>query len=186
DVVQIPIAPDAPPGKYEIEVGAYPVGKPGERLTTDTGDARVILGALKIAPRDAERAASNPRTRVNANFSNQVELIGYDVTPSQNTIQLTLYWRARAALDRDYTVFVHALDANGKIIAQVDRAPQNGNYPTSLWDTGEQVRDDYALALPPNSSAQRIVVGLYRADTGERLPVGDSDHVGINWRGAGQ
>ena len=186
DVVQIPIASNASPGKYEIEVGAYPVGKPGERLATEAGDDRVILGALKIAPRDAERAAFNPRTHVNANFANQIELIGYDVTPSQNAIQLTLYWRARAATDRDYTVFVHALDVNGRIIAQVDRPPQDGNYPTSLWDAGEQVRDDYTLTLPPNSSAQRIVIGLYRADTDERLPVADSDHVEIILRGAGQ
>ena len=184
DVVQIPIASNAPPGKYEIEVGAYPVGKPGERLATESGDDRVIISALKIAPR--ETAAFSPRTRVDANFANQIELIGYDVTSSQGAIQLTLYWRARTAMDRDYTVFVHALDVNGTIIAQVDRPPQNGNYPTSLWDAGEQVRDDYTLALSPNSSAQRIIIGLYRADTGERLPVANSDHIEIILRGAGQ
>ncbi len=185
DVVQIPIAPNAPSGKYEIQVGAYPVGKPGERLQLSGGDeSHVELTAIKIAPRDAERAAFTPRTRVDANFGHQIELTGYDLSANQDTLELTLYWRARAAPDRDYTVFVHALDANGKIIAQADRQPRP--YPTSLWDTGEQVRDDYTLALAPGTSAQRIIVGLYRADTGERLPVGDSDHVEINWRGAGR
>jgi hypothetical protein len=171
DVVSIPLAPDAPPGKYEIEVGVYPVGKPGERLATNSGDDRVIVAAIKIVPRDAERAAFNPRTRVDANFADQIDLIGYDTKVKPDAIALTLYWHARAAPDRDYTVFVHALDANGEIIAQVDRQPQNGNYPTSLWDAGEQIRDDYALTIPAGTNAQRIIVGLYRAETGERLPV---------------
>ena len=185
DVVQVAVAPNASPGKYEIEVGAYPVGKPGERLTAlPTNDDRVFLGAIKIAPR--ETSTFTPRTRVDANFANLIDLLGYDAISSQDTIQLTVYWRARATIDRDYTVFVHALDASGKIIAQVDRAPQNGNYPTSLWDAGEQIRDDYVLALPLGTIAQRIAIGLYRSDTGARLPVADDDHVEILLRGAGQ
>jgi hypothetical protein len=185
DVVQIPIAPDAPPGKYALQVGVYPVGKPGERLPmTGSEESHVELAAIKIAPR--ETLAFNPRTRVDANFANQIELLGYAADINRGTLELTLYWRARATPDRDYTVFVHALDANGTIIAQVDRQPQNGNYPTSIWDAGEQVRDDYALAIPPRKTVERIVVGLYRADTGERLPVGDGDHIEIILRGAGR
>ncbi|MEW5720004.1 MAG: hypothetical protein AB1817_15355, partial [Chloroflexota bacterium] len=160
------------------------VGKPGERLATESGDDRVILGALKIAPR--ETRAFTPRARLDANFANQIELTGYDLSANPSALELTLYWRAQATPDRDYTVFVHALDANGNIIAQADRQPQQGTYPTALWDAGEQVRDDYALTLAPGTSAQRIVVGLYRAETGERLPVGDGDHVEIIVRGAGQ
>ncbi|MBM3130063.1 MAG: phospholipid carrier-dependent glycosyltransferase [Chloroflexi bacterium] len=185
DVVAIPIAPDAPPGKYEIQVGAYPVGKPGERLPlAGSEESHVKLTAIKIAPRDVERAAFDPRARVNANFADQIELLGYDVSANQNALELTLYWRARVAPDRDYTVFIHALDANGKIIAQADRPPRP--YPTSLWDAGEQLRDDYALALPPGTIVARMIVGLYRAETGERLPVGASDHIEIISRGVGR
>jgi hypothetical protein len=185
DVVSIPVALDAPPGKYEIEVGAYPVGKPGERLLTGTGDDRVLIAAIKIAPRETAPGQS-PRTRIDANFAHQIELIGYDLNPNPDVLQLTLYWRARAVPERDYTVFIHALDANGQIITQVDQPPQNGNYPTSLWDAGEQIRDDYTLTMPAGTLPQRVIVGLYRADTGERLRVGVSDHVQVILRGAGQ
>ena len=84
-----------------------------------------------------------------------------------NQTRLILYWRARSTLDRDYKVFVHALDTSGKLIAQVDREPQAGNYPMSIWDAGEQVRDEYSLDVPLRIS--RIELGLYRAGTGERL-----------------
>jgi len=175
DVVHIPIASDASPGKYTLQVGLYPLGKVNQPLTTREGEERVTIGTLKIAPR--ETRAYTPRVRVEANFANQIELIGYDANVTGDQLALVLYWRARVAPEHDYTVFIHALDAGGNIVAQVDRQPQDGNYPMSLWDAGEQVRDEYALTLP--ASAQRIIVGLYRAETGERLLVSDRDHIEI-------
>jgi len=175
DVVHIPIASDASPGKYTLQVGLYPLGKVNQPLTTREGEERVTIGTLKIAPRETRAYA--PRVRVEANFADQIELIGYDANVTGDQLALVLYWRARVAPEHDYTVFIHALDAGGNIVAQVDRQPQDGNYPTSLWDAGEQVRDEYALTLP--ASAQRIIVGLYRAETGERLLVSDRDHIEI-------
>jgi len=165
DVVHISIAPDALPGKYTLQVGLYPLGKVNQPLTTREGDERVTIGTIKIAPRETRAYA--PRVRVDANFADQIELIGYDANVAGDQLWLVLYWRARVAPEHDYTVFVHTLDAGGDIVAQVDRQPQP--YPTSLWDAGEQVRDEYTLTLP--ASARRVIVGLYRAETGERLQV---------------
>lgn len=181
DVVSISIAPDAPPGKYALQVGVYPVGKPNARLPVSGSDeSHVELTALKIAPR--EMLTFTPRTRVDANFANEIDLIGYDVKVNPDTLTLTLGWRARRALARDYTVFIHALDARGNIVAQVDRQPQP--YPTSLWEAGEVVRDEYVVAFPAN--ARRVILGWYDAATGERLRVDDADHVEIILRGEGQ
>ncbi len=173
DVVAVPIA-NAPPGKYLVEVGLYPVGKPGERLSTETGDDRAILGAVKLAP--SASLAYAPRQRIEKDFAGKARLLGYDLDADS----LTLYWQCLAPFDDDYTVFVHALDADGSIIAQVDREPQAGNNPTSLWLVGEQIRDEYTFALPMN--ATRLAIGLYRADTGARLAVDSSDHVLLDVR----
>lgn len=178
DDYAILISANAAPGKYSLEVGLYPAGKPGERLiASGSSDDRVLLAPVKIAPRESVTYA--PSTHVGAVFDGQIELIGYDASVAQNQVRLILYWRAKKPIDANYTVFVHALDASGKIIAQADRQPQAGNYPTSIWDAGEQVRDEYMLEL--RAAAQRIVVGLYRAETGERLQVttgsGTSDRV---------
>ncbi len=173
DVIAIAINENAPPGKYAIEVGVYPVGKPGERISTSSGDDRVLVDAIKISPR--QKSAYNPRTRINATFGNQIDLTGYDSSVDQTNLRLTVYWRARATIDDDYTVFVHLIDGHGKIIAQVDQSPQAGNYPTSIWDTGENVRDDYVLQLP-SANADAIAIGLYRPADGTRLPV-SGDYV---------
>ncbi|MBI5031814.1 MAG: phospholipid carrier-dependent glycosyltransferase [Chloroflexi bacterium] len=187
DEVNIPVTANAMPGKYSIEVGLYPVGKPNDRLATAMGDDRALIEGIKVTSREA--IAFNPRNRIMATFADQIDLSGYDVALDQSVLRLTLYWRARTTIDTDYQVFVHALDANGKIIAQADQSPQAGNYPTSIWDAGDQVRDEYTLMVKPGTQAQRIAIGLYRVDTLERLPVsGDGavqDHVEFALRLAG-
>ncbi|MBI5302822.1 MAG: glycosyltransferase family 39 protein [Chloroflexi bacterium] len=175
DEVRVPIDANATPGKYALEVGLYPVEKNGERLTAmESGEDRAMLGAIKVAP--STQVAYTPRVRVAAPFGDAIELAGYDADTTQDEIRIVLYWRARAAIESDYKVFVHALDANDKIIAQADRQPQDGNYPTSIWSAGELISDEYVLRMPAQPS-YRLALGLYRLDTGERLPVGVSDHL---------
>jgi hypothetical protein len=57
----------------------------------------------------------------------------------------------------DYTLFIHVLDGDGQMIGQHDGQPSGGEYPTSLWDAGEQGRDARTLKLL--SAAQRLRVG---------------------------
>ncbi len=180
DVVTLPIDAHAAPGKYSVAVGLYPVGKPGERLTDEAGEDRIVLDAIKVAPRTAQ--TFSPRVRVGAIFGTQIELAGYDATPER----LTLYWHARAPIADDYTVFAHWLDAQGNLIAQIDQQPQAGNYPTSFWAAGENIRDEYVPLAPPRA-AQKIRIGVYRAETGERLHLPDgADYFEIAVNGTGQ
>ncbi|MBI4789487.1 MAG: hypothetical protein HY782_20850 [Chloroflexi bacterium] len=179
DVVSIPIAANAAPGKYSVEIGLYPVGALGERLIVEGGgEDRVIVDAIKVAP--SQFAAYTPQTRADATFGKWAKLIGYDVSQSS---RLTLYWQTIAPFDRDYSVFVHVLDAYGKIVWQADQEPQGGNSPTSLWIVGEQIRDEYRL--PQNlAGPNRVRVGMYRPDTGERVPVASGDYYEFAWPGA--
>jgi hypothetical protein len=73
----------------------------------------------------------------------------------------------------DYTVFVHIVGPDGKIWAQRDAPPDSGGYPTGRWAAGEVVSDPVLVPLPAQSpvSSLDVVVGMYRPDTGERLPV---------------
>ncbi len=68
--------------------------------------------------------------------------------------RLSLYWRADASMDVDYTVSVRPLqdgipilDEDGAPLIQ-DHQPVWNNYPTSRWSPGEVVRDDYVLYMP--------------------------------------
>jgi len=113
------------------------------------------------------------------NFGNRIDLIGYGVdraeAQSGDAIQLTLYWQARGKVDHDYTVFTHLIDDEDRIWAQEDNQPLSGDYPTSIWDQGQVIRDRHELTLPSDipAGAYEVEVGLYLSSSGERLPVLD-------------
>ncbi|MGQ0605075.1 MAG: hypothetical protein ACT4QE_25640 [Anaerolineales bacterium] len=131
------------------------------------GDAKVVrMDAVPVARTfTAPEAASN----VDALFDDAIALSGYSLESDAST-RLTLLWQMRAeALTTDYTVFVHVRDEAGQNVAQADAPPQQGAYSTSLWMTGEFIEDAYTFELAPGNYS--LVVGLYDAETGERLPV---------------
>jgi hypothetical protein len=84
-----------------------------------------------------------------------------------------LVWSVIQPPPADYTVFVHLLDANGQLVAQSDLTPGNGYAPTTNWPAGETVLDRHGLILPPAIAPGRyeVMVGLYEATTGARLPL---------------
>jgi hypothetical protein len=151
-----------------------------ERLDTSRDGQRVeqvLLQPIKVAPRRTRAyEISHP---VSFNFGDEIDLIGYDLETSEarpaGAVSLTLYWRARSGVSRDYTVFTHLVDGEDRIWAQKDNPPLGGNYPTSFWDAGEVVRDNYHILLPADIPLREYVVevGLYLHRTGERLPVLD-------------
>ena len=138
---------------------------------------QVFLQPIKIVPwRARQYEISHP---VTFNFGDEIDLIGYDVETSEarpgGVVSLTLYWEARRDVGRDYTVFTHLIDSDDQIWAQKDNPPGGGDYPTSFWDPGELIRDDYDIPLPSDTPLGEYVVevGLYLPSTGERLPVLD-------------
>lgn len=116
-------------------------------------------------------ARPTPRHPLDADFGGQVRLLGYDYDPQPTACNLTLYWQAQTRMTVSYTVFVQLLDAAGQVRAQVDSIPQGGGYPTIWWLPGEVVADPITLDLPPGSSADHLIVGLYDPLTGQRLIV---------------
>jgi hypothetical protein len=176
---------DAPnPALYWFSVGLYsePEGKrwPGTADGAPLPDAAVRLGPLRVLSRDTPQ----PQQPVNYRLGPGIRLSGYDVNlitprPSASTqagsVDVTLHWLADAAPGEDLTVFVHLLDGNGRLVAQHDGRPRQGEYPTWAWQPGDRVLDRHRLSLPPDLSpgTLRLQVGLYRPDDGTRMPVFD-------------
>jgi hypothetical protein len=77
----------------------------------------------------------------------------------------------------DYTIFVQLLNAQDQLITSWDAQPLSGQYPTSRWQTGEIVVDEFALPLPEElpSGQYRLVAGMYDLATGQRLPATGDD-----------
>jgi len=118
--------------------------------------------------------APNPSMAMQAPFDHQIALRGYDVTRSQNSVDLTLYWQALVQPPHAYTVFVHVLDANGQQVGQQDNMPVHDQSVTSCWQPGEYVADPYSIAVKAGALGPfTLEVGLYRVDTAERLRLDD-------------
>lgn len=134
---------------------------------------------LRIAPPVAEEYAAQYPVKVG--LGQQITLLGYDLSTEEpaagDTWGVTLYWLAMRSIEHDYTVFIHLVDEEGEIVAQVDSQPVHDDYPTSLWRLNEQVRDHHLLQLPDDLPAGQYTlrVGLYRLETSERLPVSGSE-----------
>lgn len=85
-----------------------------------------------------------------------------------------LLWRTAAPIDQDYAVFLHFVDQNGKMTSSYDSPPRRGKLPTREWLAGVPVPDPIILPVPLDAVAGDgyiLEIGLYRADTGKRLPL---------------
>ncbi|MFI5266964.1 MAG: glycosyltransferase family 39 protein [Chloroflexota bacterium] len=159
------VLPDgAPRQEYWWSIGMYVEG--GRRVALVGNGTELRLARLKGGSQPVGAPALSPASTV---FGGAIRLQGYAIQPGSVTLQ----WTSLAAVDRDYTVFVHALDASGKVVAQADAQPSH--YPTSLWDLGETILDAHALDVPPGASVE---VGLYDLATGQRLKLPNgADHL---------
>lgn len=126
---------------------------------------------------DRQPIPQTPRIWLEAQFGEIIQLQGYTliIEPSLTSAQLTLFWLATTPPDVDYTIFIHLRDQNRQIVAQWDRQPLEGLYPTIQWQPGEQVIESMTLSLPQDVLNQpyHLAVGLYRLDTLTRLPLQD-------------
>ena len=169
------------PSVAQLEVGLFDFAT-GDRLLVfgpkgePVGD-NVRFHQIEVVPR-SETGLPNP---VHFNFGDKIALAGYEmgrrkVSPGE-AIHLTLYWRGLAEMETDYTVFVHLLREGDQIWAGTDRQPQEGAAPTSTWSKGQVVVDEYELVIAPDAppDVYEVEVGLYLAETGDRLDLLDQD-----------
>lgn len=180
DAFGVPVDLDAPPGIYTIDLGLYrqtdngPMSLPLIVEGQTTGQTSVRLGPIKVGdpPPDIVTAVATPQVWVRQSLGDQIVLLGYDLAPQVDSLALILYWQANASPLLDYTTFVHLRDESNQNVAQRDGPPVSGQYPTSLWDSGEVIVDKISLSLDNvPSGTYTLVVGLYDPVTEERLPV---------------
>lgn len=140
------------------------------------------LGQIEVKGRPHVTTAPDVQHPFEATFGQKVRLLGYDLAydPADQTLKITLYWKALALMDTSYTVFVHLLNTQGQIIGAGDAIPADGEMPTTGWIEDEFITDAHTLALPPGLSpgGYPIEVGVYDAASGARLKMTDGkDHV---------
>jgi mannosyltransferase len=188
---------DAPAGRYRLEiVPEPPLTQDGpwaaiqRALSPENGGVRLGYIQVQSSPQGQASARATPvpepsespasRTLI-ATLGDQVRFLGYDMQagPARvgENLSFTLYWQAMKPMDVSYTVFTHLLGPSDQVIGQKDSVPQDGAYPTTLWQPGDIVADSYTFTIDPNAPPGEypIEIGMYRVETATRLPVTGAD-----------
>ena len=181
DSYRVPVEAGTP-GVGRIEVGLFrrvplenlPARDPRGNAVTPT------IARFKLTGREQTEGQANAQPYVprpeDVNFGDKIALVGFAFDQQSSTgskLQVKLDWRGLATMTEDYTVFVHLLDEKGKTIAQDDNQPQHGAYPTSFWDLGEKIADDYLVEIPGDTPDGdfALQIGIYSAGDNARLQI---------------
>jgi hypothetical protein len=128
--------------------------------------------------------ATSPQRALDVRFDEGIDLAGYSVATDPSTgVALTLDWQSSGATSVPYTVFVHVLDRDGQMVAQLDAPPAAGVKATTAWIKGETVVDGREIPIPKGVTLDgaKLEVGLYDPVTGRRVGAHvdgkDVDHV---------
>ncbi|HSD82458.1 MAG TPA: glycosyltransferase family 39 protein, partial [Anaerolineae bacterium] len=139
---------------YDLEVGLVDLASGSRLPAMNTAGVELqpaILRRIKVRTSQPGSAAPAGTAGV-VQLGGQFRLIDSEVLPAAikagDTLSVTLVWQAVQVPVADYTVFVHVRDAGDHTVAQADRPPQAGAYPTSFWDVDETVVDEHLLPLP--------------------------------------
>jgi uncharacterized membrane protein len=135
-----------------------------------------------------------PRRKTAVRFGQVAALAGYELSCSpvcthadrlalrlpsngEASLSTTLFWRALSRPEVSYTVFVHLLGPDGRLVSQHDGLPVNGARTTDTWLPHETLVDTVTIPIPATLPAgtYRIELGLYDATTGVRVPAFDGE-----------
>jgi Dolichyl-phosphate-mannose-protein mannosyltransferase len=161
----------AAPALFRVRVDVFD-GRANKHLSVRDANGQSnggAVGELKRGP-----GATVAATPALATLGGRISLLAKSgLLWSNGHGELSLTWRAEKPLSQDYTVFVHLLDAQNRIVAQSDSPPRGGSYPTHAWSTGDIVSDVYQFSIDRAGLANisHIAIGMYTTADGQRLPV---------------
>lgn len=116
------------------------------------------------------------QARIETPLGAEITLANAGVEPSTladgETLHAYLTWRSEQEIARDYKLFVHIADpATGQPVVQWDGFPGLNTARTRDWAAGETFDDHALITIPAATPSGRyhVLVGLYDAESGERL-----------------
>ena len=175
DTYQLTIPDDVPRAQaWMVQLNAYRMGEdwlPFALGGYEMGD-RVILKWIRVGASEPLGVPPESRLETGVMFGEAIALQGARITPDDREVRVMLWWEVLAPPERDYTVFVHFVDEDGRLVGTGDRPPLEGGFPTLLWRPGDSVADEHVVPLPSDlpPGEYTVQVGWYDPVTGVRLP----------------
>ncbi|MCB8945048.1 MAG: hypothetical protein H6658_14980 [Ardenticatenaceae bacterium] len=150
------------PADLELTIGLYDYYTFERLPLVDGGDAATIAH-LQLEPVPGDYP--NP---VQVNFEDELELVGFEVTPRHarpgEQVNLTLYWQAKRPLTTNYTFFAQIVDLETTTRYAAQDLPQT----TSSWLSEEVQTVEMVLTIAPNTppDVYPLILGAYTQNEG--------------------
>ena len=166
------LAAETPPLAYAVRAGLIDPDQAGRLVPLADGSGDTAwLDTINVQATSSPRLAESVKAGFRGDNGDVLLAAGFGletVRPDQLTFNLS--WSSPARPQADYTVFAQLLDAEGQLVTGFDRPPLDGAYPTATWLPGQTILDPRRIPLNGVSPGRyRLVVGLYRTDTGQPL-----------------
>ncbi len=116
-----------------------------------------------------------PDSPLLVDMENGISLLGHDslqdVYRPGDTIIAALYWQSKATPELSNTVFMHLFDGAGQVLDGWDNPPCRTTCPTTSWQPGEILRDEYTLQVPVGTppGTYKLRVGMYHSDSANNV-----------------
>lgn len=178
------IPPETEPGHFLLEWQLLngDAVVPGRPFLRPWYTQSITLGEISVVTWPMETSLPEDVTLLQAQFGDAIQLYGYTLSETENSVQLTLTWQATSVPDKNYTFFIHLIDQQGNIVQQRDIIPVDGLRPTAGWRTGEVLTDLHTLSLPEDlpDGTYLLRIGLYEPKTFIRLPINYEGTLQVN------
>ncbi len=155
-----------------------------------SGGQMLGLGMVRVGASESPTVPTEARLEPGPLFGDAddegaIRLEGIRLELEGDVVRVQAWWRSEARVSKDYTAFVHLYDEHGAVLAAGDAPPLEGAFPSSLWDPGDLIVDEYLLSSKTLRTGQtleeqgaRVGIGWYDPATGVRLPIsGDASET---------
>ena len=166
------------PGRHWDRAALFMVGPTWSTGTYQlfTANTKAVSPPLVQVTDRWERSFVEPAIshRLEANFANQVKLLGYELAANRvepgGGLPVTLYWQGLDWMGQSYTIFAKLLAADQTVHGGRDRLPQEG-YRTIYWAPAEIVTDSFGVPVEADAPAgvYYLNLGLYYEVAGQAL-----------------
>ncbi len=158
-------------GRYELAVMLHNGSDPaGDAFLLGTVEVTALPHNFKLPE---ETLSPSGQAQLTAESGQTIQLSGYTINRSDQSLKLNLYWQSDAVIATGYKVFAQLLNADNTLAAQSDSLPAAGQRPTTGWLPNEIIVDSHRLSLPDNlpTGSYRLITGFYNPLNGRRLPI---------------
>jgi len=150
-------------------VGVEEIHLPRElALVPDGGVARLFRVKRRVLT-----TTLPPLPELRADLGGLMELVGLEIHPTADAIEVTYGWRCLKPIDREYWCFTHITDERGVIIGQLDHRIAGGDPPITAWRPGEAASESFRFVFPNPKAASKVKlrIGLYDIPSDQRLRI---------------